>query len=137
MRALQATSQDAAGFIRYAFHLLQSARVTQDSLWHIHNTSVVLTLHQKQALDRHACADAVPRTQSFMLAMQSISDMCIHVCIHCVTDACLLQVAQQSQQAAAACLAVLQLSMLPLAGDLASPPPSSALLTSPNAQIPR
>lgn len=45
--------------------------------------------------------------------------------------------AHQSQQAAAACLAALQLSMLPLAGDLASPPPSSALLTSPNAQIPR
>ncbi|KAL0044523.1 hypothetical protein WJX82_011108 [Trebouxia sp. C0006] len=47
------------------------------------------------------------------------------------------QIAQQSQQAAAACLAALQLSMLPLAGEFASPPPSSALLTSPNAQIPR
>ncbi len=50
---------------------------------------------------------------------------------------CAWQVAQQSKQAAAACLAALQLSMLPLAVDLASPPPSSALLNSPNAQIPR
>ena len=78
-----------------------------------------------------------------MIALSVISIMCIHVCLQCmymlhyVTDACLLQMAHQCQQAAAACLAALQLSMLPLAGDLASPPPSSALLTSPNAQIPR
>ncbi len=107
------------------------------------NTFVALTFCQKHTLDRHACSDDVPHMQSFMIAMPLISIMCVHVyiqrmyAIHCVTDACLLQIAQQSQQAAAACLAALQLSMLPLAGGLASPPPSSALLTSPNAQIPR
>lgn len=44
---------------------------------------------------------------------------------------------QAGKQAAAACLAAIQLAALPLALDTASPLPASALLNSPNAQIPR
>ncbi|KAL3148618.1 hypothetical protein ABBQ38_014044 [Trebouxia sp. C0009 RCD-2024] len=47
------------------------------------------------------------------------------------------QAAQASKQAAAACLAAIQVASLPLMLDSVSPPAASALLNSPNAQIPR
>lgn len=47
------------------------------------------------------------------------------------------QAAKHSKQAAAACLAALQVATLPLALDLATPPPAPAILNSPNARIPR
>ena len=50
---------------------------------------------------------------------------------------CCLQALQAGKQAAAACLAAIQLASLPLTLDSISPLPASALLNSPNAQIPR
>lgn len=47
------------------------------------------------------------------------------------------RVAQASKQAAAACLAAVQLASLPMVLDSVTPLPASALLNSPNAQIPR
>lgn len=111
-------------------------RVTQDSLfahsktplWRSHCTRNTYLTDMHAQLLYHTCS---------LHDSNAVHQQHVHPCIQCVTDACLLQIAQQSQQAAAACLAALQLSMLPLAGEFASPPPSSALLTSPNAQIPR
>ena len=48
-----------------------------------------------------------------------------------------MQATRGGRQAAVACLAALQLGVVPLALDIATPAPSSARLNSPNAQIPR
>lgn len=53
------------------------------------------------------------------------------------TSVALLQVVQAGKQAAVACLAAIQLASLPLTLDSICPMPASALLNSPNAQIPR
>lgn len=48
-----------------------------------------------------------------------------------------LQVDHVSKQGVAACVAAVQLAVLPLTVDMAIPPSAAALLNSPNAQIPR
>lgn len=63
---------------------------------------------------------------------------CLQVtAVTCTLCCCSLQVAQASKQAAAACLAAVQLASLPMVLDSVTPLPASALLNSPNAQIPR
>ena len=49
----------------------------------------------------------------------------------------LVQMSQAGKQAAASCLAALQLAALPCGLDSVMPGQASALLNSPNAQIPR
>ena len=48
-----------------------------------------------------------------------------------------LQVDQVGRQAAAACIAAVQLAALPVAADMTLPAPATARLISPNAQVPR
>lgn len=61
--------------------------------------------------------------------------------VHCVWHQMqkhrILQVDQVGRQAAAACIAVVQLAALPMAADMTLPAPATARLISPNAQVPR
>ena len=54
-----------------------------------------------------------------------------------VTLVDLVQAAQASKQAAAACLAALQIAAMTCGADMAHPSPAAARLVSPNAQVPR
>lgn len=80
-------------------------------------------INRRRCLRQHCCAEQ--QSKARYTDQQESSCHWLH------------EATRGGRQAAVACLAALQLGVVPLALDIATPAPSSARLNSPNAQIPR